>query len=72
MNSNKYIEHIINVFPLDIFKEKFIHKFEIVYLLEGIFGDKIKLYKQTVSENEFLIDTKRGEESICRARIIWK
>jgi acyl-ACP thioesterase len=72
MNSNKYIEHIINVFPLDIFKEKFIHKLEIVYLAEGIYGDKLKLYKQDFSENEFLIDTKRGEESICRARILWK
>ncbi|MDR0798443.1 MAG: acyl-[acyl-carrier-protein] thioesterase [Dysgonamonadaceae bacterium] len=72
MNSMKYIEHVINIFDLEIFKEKFIHKFEIVYLMEGMFGDKLKLYQQQISENEYLIDTKKGEESICRTRIIWK
>jgi acyl-ACP thioesterase len=72
MNSVKYMEHIVNTFDLNIFKEKFIHKFEIVYLAEGTFGDKLKLYKQLISENEYVIDTKKGEESICRSRIIWK
>jgi acyl-ACP thioesterase len=72
MNSMKYIEHVVNVFDLEIFREKIIHKFEIVYLAEGMFGDKLKLYKQNISENEYLIDTKKGEESICRTRIIWK
>jgi acyl-ACP thioesterase len=72
MNSVKYIEHALNIFDLSVFREKIIHKFEIVFLLEGIFGDKLKLYKQEISENECLIDTKKGEESICRSRIIWK
>ncbi|MDR2683165.1 MAG: acyl-[acyl-carrier-protein] thioesterase [Dysgonamonadaceae bacterium] len=72
MNSVKYVEHMINVFDLDIFKDKIIRKLEIVYLAEGGFGDKLKLYKQAVSENEFLIDTKKGEDSICRSRILWK
>ena len=72
MNSAKYIEHAINIFDLDVFREKFIHKFEIVFLAEGMFGDKLKLYKQNLSENEYVIDTKKGDESICRSRIIWK
>ena len=72
MNSIKYIEHTINTFDLNLFKEKFIHKFEIVFLAEGMFGDKLKLYMQNLSENEYLIDTKKGEESICRSRVIWR
>jgi len=72
MNSVKYIEHAVNIFDLDIFKEKIIHKFEIVFLVEGMFGDKLKLYVQNLSENEYIIDTKKGEESICRSRFIWK
>ncbi|MCL1932582.1 MAG: thioesterase [Candidatus Azobacteroides sp.] len=72
MNSAKYIEHAINIFDLSIFKEKFIRKFEIVFLAEGLFGDKLKLYMQNLSENEYIIDTKKGEESVCRSRIIWK
>lgn len=72
MNSVKYVEHAINVFDLDVFKEHIIHTFEIVYLAEGHYGDKLKVYKQNVSDNESLIDTKKGEDSICRIRITWK
>jgi len=72
MNSAKYIEHAVNTFDLNIFREKFIHKFEIVFLAEGMFGDKLKLYKQCLSEDECIIDTKKGDESVCRSRIIWK
>jgi acyl-ACP thioesterase len=72
LNSMKYIEYIVNVFDLQMFKENFICKFEIVFLAEGKYGDKLKLYRNDISENEFIIDTKRGEESICRSRVIWK
>ena len=72
MNSAKYIEHAVNTFDLNIFREKFIHKLDILYLAEGVFGDKVKLYKQSLSEDEYIIDTKKGEESVCRIRIIWK
>jgi acyl-ACP thioesterase len=71
MNSIKYIEHIVNVFDLAQFMEKTIRRFEIVYLAEGKFGDKLKLYRQKISEDEILMDTRRGEESVCRSRIIW-
>ncbi len=72
MNSIKYIEHTLNVFDLDIFKQKNISKFEMVYLAEGSFGDKLKLYKEETSPEEFLVDTKKEGESICRSRILWK
>jgi len=71
MNSIKYLEHTLNTFDLDIFKQKDICKLEMVYLAEGVFGEKLKLYKQEINPDEFLIDTKRGEESICRSRIVW-
>ena len=71
MNSIKYIEHAINVFDLSVFKDHFISRLDIVYLAEGTFGDKLKLYKQNVSDNESIIDTRKGESSICRFRIIW-
>ena len=72
MNSIKYMEHSLNIFDLNIFKQKDICRFEMVYLAEGVFGEKLKLYKQEINPDEFLIDTKKGEESICRSRIIWK
>ncbi len=72
MNSIKYMEHTINVFDLEMFKQKNIRKFEMVYLAEGAFGDKLKLYKEEINQGEFLIDTQKEGESICRCRILWK
>jgi acyl-ACP thioesterase len=72
MNSIKYIEHIVNVFDLEMFRNNFIRQFNIIYLAEGMFGDKLKLYRQNISESECIVDTRRGEESICRSKIIWK
>lgn len=72
MNSVKYIEHMLDVFDLDTFRKSNIHRFEMVYLTEGAFGDKLKLYRKEINTGEFLVDTKKGEESICRGRIIWK
>ena len=72
MSSVKYVEHTVNVFDLELFVEKIIHKFEMVFLVEGKFGNKLKLYKQQISENEFVIDTKHEDESICRCRVVWK
>lgn len=72
MNSIKYIEHTLNVFDLEVFKRKFIRKFEIVYLSEGNFGDKLKLYKEETNQDEYLVDTKKDMESMCRVRIIWE
>ncbi len=72
MNSIKYMEHTINVFDLELFRQKRIHRFEMVYLMEGMFGDKLKLYKVETNPDEFLIDTKHEGESICRSRILWK
>ena len=72
MNSIKYIEHILNTFDLETFRTKIIHKFEIVFLTEGTFGEKLKLYKQELPGNEVLVDTRNGEDSVCRSRIVWK
>ncbi len=69
MNSIKYIEHTVDIFDLKFFKSNNIRKFEIAYLGEGGFGDKLKLYKKEISPNEYVIDTKKNDESICRSRI---
>lgn len=71
MNSVKYIEHTLNVFDLEVFAQKRISRFDMVYLQEGRFGEKLKIYISQDS-NEYIIDTKKNDESICRARIRWE
>ena len=72
MNSVKYIEHALNVFGLELFEQKKIFRFDMVYLQEGRFGEKLKIYVGSEGNDEYIIDTKKSDESICRARIVWK
>jgi acyl-ACP thioesterase len=72
VNSVKYIEHLVNVFDLEMFKNNDIGTFEIVYLTEGMFGDKLSIYQQARSANEYLMDVKKDGLSVCRSRIVWK
>ncbi|MDL2323106.1 acyl-[acyl-carrier-protein] thioesterase [Bacteroidales bacterium OttesenSCG-928-A17] len=72
MNSVKYIEHILNVFGLELFDQKKISRFDMVYLQEGHFGEKLKIHVDPLNDDEYIIDTKSNDESICRTRILWK
>lgn len=71
MNSIKYIEHTIDTFEQEMFRKGSIGSFEIAYLAEGAFGDLLEVYREETAPGEFLVDTKKGEQSICRCKIHW-
>ena len=72
VNSMRHIEHLIDSFDLSYFQKKSISKFEIIYLTESAFGDELTIHKQEISPDEFLLEIKKGETSVCRSRLFWK
>ncbi|MDR0680721.1 MAG: hypothetical protein LBG15_02545 [Dysgonamonadaceae bacterium] len=52
------------MFDLVQFKDKIMHRFDMIYRAEGMFSDKLKLYKRNIVKDEFIIDTKKGKDSI--------
>lgn len=54
-NSVKYIEHILDLFPLETYKTKRLSRFDIAYVAESHSGDTLRLYKEQTSENEYQI-----------------
>lgn len=52
INSVKYIEHILDLFPLEWYKEHKMERFDIAYVSETYYGDKLNIYKEDVSDNE--------------------
>lgn len=69
VNSIRYIEHILDIFPLDKFK-KGIKRFEMAYVAESYYGDKLSFYLDQNSENEFSIEVRRNNEQVvCRSKI---
>lgn len=72
VNSIRYIEHILDLYPLEIFREKRIRRFEMAYNAESYYGDTLAFYKEQVSENEYDIEVKKnGQEVVVRSKVIF-
>ncbi|MDP0497548.1 MAG: thioesterase [Verrucomicrobiota bacterium JB024] len=72
LNSVKYIEHMLNVFELAQFRDREICRFDIMYLAEGTFGQRLDLAKAAVADDEYVIETRREDQTLCRCRIGWE
>ena len=77
VNSIKYIEHILDLFPLDQYKKYRIKKFDIAYIMESYNNEKLNFYTDIDSITEcnntvFIRVTKSGsedEKEVCRCQI---
>lgn len=69
VNSVKYIEHVLDLFPLEEFKEKFLYRYEIAYVAESHFGDTLRLYREQTAEGEYEVRISKvnddGTETEC-------
>ena len=73
VNSIKYIEHILDLFPMDTFKEKQVKRFEMAYVAESYYGDVLSFYLEEKNENEFDIEVKKNnQEVVVRSKVIFK
>lgn len=76
VNSIKYIEHILDLFPKDLFAVQRIARFEMAYVAESYQGDKLSFFRDEEGENAWAIEVRKnigGEnpegEVVCRCRI---
>ena len=73
INSIKYIEHILDLFPKDRF-ENGIRRFEIAYKTESYFGDRLAFYLQEEQQNEYAVEVRREGDNgvVCQARVCFQ
>lgn len=71
LNSMKYIEHFIDLFDWDTFKQKQIARFEINYIAEGKYGSKIDLLKHD-DDNVSVLEMRIGDTILSTSRVTWK
>ncbi len=72
LNSMKYIEHFVDVFDIDMFREKEIRRIEINYISEGHYGSRLEILKREDADSTFILEMKDGESTICSSKFIWK
>ncbi|GAE85039.1 acyl-[acyl-carrier-protein] thioesterase [Bacteroides reticulotermitis] len=72
VNSIRYIEHILDLFPIDFYKTKRIRRFEMAYVAESYYGDELSFFCDEVNENEYHVEVKKnGNEVVCRSKVIF-
>lgn len=73
VNSIKYIEHILDLFPMEMFREKRIRRFEMAYVAESYYGDTLSFYWEQTGENEYDVEVKKnGSEVVVRSKVIFR
>lgn len=73
VNSIKYIEHILDLFPMETFKDKQVKRFEMAYVAESYYGDSLSFYKEEKEDGSIDIEVrKNNQEVVVRSKIIFK
>ena len=73
VNSIRYIEHILDLFPVDAFKEKRVRRFEMAYVAETMATDTMAYYMDKVDDDNFDIEVKKNQaDVVCRSKVIFE
>ena len=74
VNSIKYIEHILNCLPLEIFRTHTVHRVEVSYSAECFYKEHLSVFIDRKTEgHEYDVEIRKDAgEVACRAKIIFK
>lgn len=69
INSVKYIEHVLDLWPMSWYKAHQLKRFEIAYVAEAHGGEQLSFYREALGETEFNVRIVRSdgtETSRCK------
>ncbi|MBR1548837.1 MAG: acyl-[Prevotella sp.] len=73
INSVKYIEHVLDLWPISWYREHQIRRFEIAYVAEAHQGDSLSFNREQAGEGEYCIRIVRGDGTeCCRSKVVFK
>ena len=73
VNSIRYIEHILDLFPLEQYREQHIRRFEMAYVAESYFNDSLSFYKESAGDGIYNIEIRKNEgETVCRSQVVFR
>lgn len=70
VNSIRYIEHILDLFPIEKYRTKRIRRFEMAYVAESYYGDELSFFMDDAGEDVYQVEVrKNGGEVVCRSKV---
>ena len=72
INSVKYIEHVLDLWNLDWYRNHQVKRFEIAYVAEAHAGDSLSFYREQVGDDEYCIRIVRTDGTeCCRSKVVF-
>lgn len=72
VNSIKYMEHILDLFPIEMFTEKRVRRFEMAYVAESHYGDTLTFFKESEGDDVYNIEVRKNNaETVCRSKVMF-
>ena len=70
INSVKYIEHILDLWSLDWYREHRLKRFEVAYVAEAHASDPLSFYREATGESEYYVRICKGDDvEVCRSKV---
>ncbi len=70
-NSMKYVEWMLDAYPIEQLYEKRIRRFELNYQHEALHGEQVRIcWEDSEGQTAFAVQSADGKD-FCRARIVW-
>ncbi|MCD8031999.1 MAG: thioesterase [Bacteroides sp.] len=72
VNSIRYIEHILDLFPMELYREKRVRRFEMAYVAESYYGEKLLFFRDDAGGDEYHVEVRKETgEVVCRSKILF-
>lgn len=68
-NSIKYLEWMVDLFPLDLFVHTHVRRLDINFINEAVYGETVEILRRQANPESCTFEMRRGSEVICRANM---
>lgn len=69
LNSVKYVEAMLDLFDIEVYRERSISRLEVIYQTEGRYGMELGLFRRQLQPDGFVTSICHQGKSICRAQV---
>jgi len=70
-NSMKYVQWFLDTLDLEKFKQKNIVRFDVNYMHEALFGEKVAIFTKEKEDKNFCEIINSENKPLCRIRLVW-
>lgn len=72
VNTVRYLQWMSDCFSLDFHQKYKLKRFDVNFMAEIVYDEKVDVVKENISENEFKLEILKEGKSACRAKLLFQ